>query len=68
MKENEDTHGTQNKNSQIKSKTSMLKSILYDYSDTYILVIGTTTTDGERIHDNAKQLHEMDKGVIVNFE
>ena len=46
----------------------MLKSILYDYSDTYILVIGTITTDGGRIHDNAKQLHEMDKGVIVNFE
>ena len=46
----------------------MLKSILYDYSDTYILVIGTITTDGERIHDNAKQLYEIDKGVIVNFE
>ena len=46
----------------------MLKSSLSDYSDTYILVIGTKTTDGEGIDDNAKQLHEIDKGVIVNFQ
>ena len=46
----------------------MLKSSLYDCSDTYILVIGTITTDGEGIDDNAKQIHEMDKGVIVNFQ
>ena len=43
------------KHSQIKSKTSMLKSSFYDYSNTYILVIGTKTTDGEEIDDNAKQ-------------
>ena len=40
---NDDTRGTYNKDSQIKFKTSMLKSSLYDYSDAYILVKGTIT-------------------------
>ena len=40
---NDDTRGTNNKDSQIKFKTSMLKSSLYDYSDAYILVKGTIT-------------------------
>ena len=30
---NDDAHGTYNNNSQIKSKTSMLRSSLWDYSD-----------------------------------
>ena len=34
----DDPSGTYNKDSQIKFKTSMLKSSLCDYSDTYILV------------------------------
>ena len=33
-----DSHGTYNTNSQIKFKTSMLRLILYDYSDAYILL------------------------------
>ena len=37
----DDTRGTYNTNSQIKFKTSMLKSSLCDYSDTYIVVSGT---------------------------
>ena len=35
---NDDTRGMYNTNSQFKFKTSMLKSGLCDYSDTYILV------------------------------
>ena len=38
---NKDALGTCNTDSQIKFKTSVLKSCLYDYSDAYILVKGT---------------------------
>ena len=38
---NDDSCGTYNTNSLIKFKTSMLRSSLCDYSDTYILVKGT---------------------------
>ena len=38
---NDDSRGTYNSNSQIKFKTSMLKSSLCDYSDSYIVVSGT---------------------------
>ena len=38
---NHDARGTYNKDSQIKFKTSMLKSSLCDYSEAYILVKGT---------------------------
>ena len=40
---NDDARGTYNNNSQIKIKTSMLRSILCDYSDAYILLSGTIT-------------------------
>ena len=40
---NDDARGTYSTNSQIKFKTSMLKSSLRDYSDAYILVSGTIT-------------------------
>ena len=40
---NGDVHGTYNKDSQIRFKTSMLKSSLCDYSDAYILVKRTIT-------------------------
>ena len=40
---NDDAHGTYNTNSQIKFKTTMLKSTLDDYSHGYILVKGTIT-------------------------
>ena len=40
---NDDSRGTYNTNSQIKYKTSMLRSSLCDYSDAYMLVSGTTT-------------------------
>ena len=38
---NNESGGTYNTNNQIKFKTSILKSSLRDYSDTYILVSGT---------------------------
>ena len=40
---NDDARGTYNTNSQTKFKTPVLKSILCDYSDAYILVSGTIT-------------------------
>ena len=40
---NDDAHGTYNNN--IKSKTSMSKSSLWDYSDAYILVKGTISIE-----------------------
>ena len=42
---NNESRGTCNVNSQIKFKTTMLKSILCDYSDAYILVKGTITVN-----------------------
>ena len=43
VKINHDVRGTNNTNSQIKFKTSMLNSSLCDYSDAYILVKETIT-------------------------
>ena len=42
---NDESRGTYNVNSQIKFKTTMLKSSLCDYSDAYIIVIGTITVN-----------------------
>ena len=42
---NDESRGTYNVNSQIKFKTTMLKSSLYFYSDAYILVKGTITVN-----------------------
>ena len=42
---NDESRGAYNVNSQIKFKTTMLKSSLYDYSDAYILVKGTITVN-----------------------
>ena len=43
VKINDESRGTYNTNSQIKFKTTMLKSNLWDYSDAFILVKGTIT-------------------------
>ena len=42
----------------------MLRSVLYDYTDGYILVRGTITLDGAGANDAAKGLDERNKGVI----
>ena len=60
---NDKSRGTYNVNSQIKFKTTMLKSILCDYSDTYILVKGTITINGAGANAAARQADERDKGV-----
>ena len=57
------SRGTLNVNSQIKFKTTMLKSSLCDYSDAYILVKGTMTISGEGYNVAARQADERDKGV-----
>ena len=40
---NDEARGTYSRNKQIKFKTSMLRSSLWDYSDAYILVKGNKT-------------------------
>ena len=42
---NDEARGTYSPNNQIKFKTSMLRSSLYDYSDAYILVKGNITVN-----------------------
>ena len=66
----EDACGTYITKSQIKFKTStsVLKSVLYDYSAAYILISGTITITGEGINDYAKWADKREKGVIFkNF-
>ena len=48
---NDESRGTYNVNSQIKFKTTMLKSSLCDYSDAYILVKGTITVNNTAADD-----------------
>ena len=61
---NDESRGTYNVNSQIKFKTTMLKSSLRDYSDAYILVKGTITITGEGADAAATQADERDKSVV----
>ena len=62
---NDESRGTYNVNSQIKFKTTMLKSSLCDYSDAYILVKGTITITGAGYNAVAIQADERDKGVVL---
>ena len=50
---NDESRGAYNVNSQIKFKTTMLKSSLCDYSDAYILVKGTITVNNTAAQDAA---------------
>ena len=59
----EESRGAYNVNSQIKFKTTMLKSSLCDYSDAYILAKGTITIAGAEDDAAARQADERDKGV-----
>ena len=52
-----------NTSSQIKFKTSMVKSSLCDYSDAYILVNGTVTIAGAGNDDDARESNERNKWV-----
>ena len=60
---NDESRGTYKVNSQIKFKTTMLKSSLCDYSDAYILVKGTRAINGAETNAAARQADERDKGV-----
>ena len=58
---NDESRGTYNVNSQIKFKTTMLKSSLCDYSDAYILVKGTisvnnTAAQGTAVNNTNKKV------------
>ena len=54
---------TYNVNSQIKFKTTMLRSSLCNYCDAYILVKGKTTIIGAGDDAAARQADEGDNGV-----
>ena len=53
--------------SDIKFKTTMLRSNLCDYADAYVLVKGTTTITGAGNDDAAKRLDERNKGVNLKI-
>ena len=61
---NGESRGVYNVNSQIKFKTTMLKSSLCDYSDSYILVKGTITITGAGADAAARQADERDEGAV----
>ena len=59
---NDESREVYNVNSQIKFKTTMLKSSLCDYSDAYILVKGTITINGRGANAAARQADEGYEG------
>ena len=61
---NDQSRGVYSTISDIRFKTTMLKSSLCDYSDAYILVKGTITITGAGADAAARQADERDKGVI----
>ena len=61
---NDESRRACNVNSQIKFKTTMLKSSLCDYSDAYILVKGKITNAGAGNDAAARQADERNKGVV----
>ena len=60
---NDESRGTYNATSQIKFKTTMLKSSLCDCSDANVLVKGRITITGAGADAPARQADERDKGV-----
>ena len=63
VKVKDESRETYNVNSQIKFKTTMLKSSLCDYSDAYILVKGKITITGAGNDAAVRQADERNKGV-----
>ena len=62
---NDESRRTYNVNSQIKFKTTMLKSSLCDYSDAYIHVKEKITITGEGDNEAARHTGERNKGVAL---
>ena len=58
---NNESRGAYNVNSQIRIKTTMLKSSLWDYSDAYILVKGKITIAGAGNYEAARKADKRDK-------
>ena len=63
---NDKSRVTYNTNSQIKFKTSMIKSSLYDYSDAYILIKGKITVVGAGA-DNASRAVDNKHAIFTYF-
>ena len=61
---NDESRGGFTTGSDIKFKTTMLRSSLYDYTDAYILVKGTITITGAGDDAAARRADERNKGVI----
>ena len=61
---NDESRGIYNVNSQIKFRTTMLKSSLCDYSNAYILVKRKITITGVGADAATRQADERDKGVV----
>ena len=60
---NDESRRRYNDDKQVKFKTTMLKSSLYDYSDAYILVKGKITITGAGANLADRQADERDKSV-----
>ena len=60
---NDESKGTYDANSQIKFKTTMLKSSLWDYSDAYVLVKGTIIVDDTSVAGAAANITNK-KGIF----
>ena len=61
---NDQSRGVYNTNSDIRFKTTMLKSSLCNFSDAYVLVKRTITITGAEADAVARQANERDKRVI----
>ena len=61
---NDQSRGVYNTNSDIRFKTTMLKSSLYYHSDAYLLVKGTITITGAGADTATRQVGERNKGAI----
>ena len=64
---NDELRRGQTTGSNIKFKTTMLRSSLYDYADAYILVKGAITIAGARDDAAARGADERNKGVIFKY-
>ena len=62
---NDQSRGNYNTNGEIRFRTIMLKSSLYDYSNAYIRVKGRIKITKEGGDIAAKQADEINKGVIL---
>ena len=56
-----------NTSSQIRFKTSLLRSSLCDYGAAYMLVSGTITITGAENDDVARRLDKRNKGVVYKL-